>query len=245
MLDIFRFSLYNLLNASDKEYFASGGDHTVMSEELFEKLTKAIIDGNEKDAIRLCRDAVGKGLAAGSVLEHGLLPGIRKVGELFSTGEYYLPELLVSGMTMQAAVAELEPLLIAGGASSQAGKYLIGTVQGDIHDIGKNIVMMLLKGNGWDVTDLGVDVSPEKICRAIAEGDYDVFGMSALLTVTLPAAEDTVKAIVKAGLRDKIKIMVGGAPVTQEFADKIGADGYAKDAFEAVNKAFGLMGRTP
>jgi len=215
-----------------------------MSEELFERLTKAIIDGQDKDAVSFCREAIEKGLTARSVLENGLLPGIRKVGELFSAGEYYLPELLISGMTMQSAVAELEPLLNSGGSQFHAGKYLIGTVKGDIHDIGKNIVMMMLKGNGWEVTDLGVDVSPEKICEAIAEGDYDVFGMSALLTVTLPAADEAVKAISKAGLRDKIKIMVGGAPVTQEFADKIGADGYAKDAFEAVNKAFSLIGKT-
>jgi len=215
-----------------------------MSEELFERLTKAIIDGKDKDAVSFCREAIEKGLTARSVLEDGLLPGIRKVGELFSAGEYYLPELLISGMTMQAAVAELEPLLNVVGSQFRTGKYLIGTVKGDIHDIGKNIVMMMLKGNGWEVTDLGVDVAPEKICAAIAEGDYDVFGMSALLTVTLPAADETVKAISKAGLRDKIKIMVGGAPVTQDFADRIGADGYAKDAFEAVNKAFSLIGKT-
>jgi len=216
----------------------------MMSEELFERLTKAIIDGKDKDAVSFSREAIEKGLTARSVLENGLLPGIRKVGELFSAGEYYLPELLISGMTMQAAVAELEPLLNSGGSQFRTGKYLIGTVKGDIHDIGKNIVMMMLKGNGWEVTDLGVDVAPEKICTSIAEGDYDVFGMSALLTVTLPAADETVKAISKAGLRDKIKIMVGGAPVTQDFADKIGADGYAKDAFEAVNKAFSLIGKT-
>jgi len=241
-LDIPAVSLYTHRANRASVQVAAGG--TTMSEALFERLTKAVIDGNEKDAVSLCRDAVGKGLAARSVLENGLLPGIRKVGELFSTGEYYLPELLISGMTMQAAVAELEPLLNAGGVQSKAGKYLIGTVQGDIHDIGKNIVMMMLKGNGWEVTDLGVDVSPDKICAAIAEGGYDVFGMSALLTVTMPAADEAVKAIVKAGLRDKIKIMVGGAPVTQEFADKIGADGYAKDAFEAVNKAFSLVAGT-
>ncbi|HPC86309.1 MAG TPA: corrinoid protein [Smithellaceae bacterium] len=215
-----------------------------MSEDILKRLTQAVMDGNEKDAVRFCREAMERGLPARSVLENGLLPGIRKVGELFSAGEYYLPELLISGMAMQAAVAELEPLLNAGGAKTSVGKYLIGTVKGDIHDIGKNIVMMMLKGNGWEVTDLGVDVPPEEICRAIAEGDYDIFGMSALLTVTMPAADETVQAIVKAGLRDKIKIMIGGAPITREFAAKIGADGYAKDAFEAVNKALDLINRT-
>jgi methylmalonyl-CoA mutase cobalamin-binding domain/chain len=211
-----------------------------MNKDLFKIMTDAIISGKEKDAVLFCRNAVEKGIDARSVLEEGLMPGIRKVGELFSVGEYYLPELLISGMAMQAAVAELEPFLNASGAKFNAGKYLIGTVKGDIHDIGKNIVIMMLKGNGWEVTDLGVDVLPEKICAEIAEGDYDVFGMSALLTVTLPAADETVKAIAKAGLRDKIKIMVGGAPVTREFADRIGADGYAKDAFEAVNVALRL-----
>jgi 5-methyltetrahydrofolate--homocysteine methyltransferase len=212
-----------------------------MGEELLKKLTRSIIDGDDKDAVSYSREAVNKGIAPRIILEDGLMPGIRKVGEMFSKGEYFLPELLISGMAMQAAVAELEPFLNAGGMKFLTGKYLIGTVKGDIHDIGKNIVIMMLKGNGWDVTDLGVDVSPEKICATIAEGDYDVFGMSALLTVTLPAADETVKAIVKAGLRDKIKIMVGGAPVTQDFADRIGADGYAKDAFETVNKAFNLI----
>jgi len=215
-----------------------------MSNDIFEKLTSAIIEGKDKEAISFCREAVGKGMTARAVLENGLMPGIRKVGELFSIGEYFLPELLISGMAMQAAVAELEPLLNAGGSQFHTGKYLIGTVRGDIHDIGKNIVSMMLKGNGWEVTDLGVDVPPEKICAAIAEGDYDIFGMSTLLTVTMPAADEAINAIRKAGLRDKIKIMIGGAPVTQEFADKIGADGYAKDAFEAVNVAVSLKGKT-
>jgi 5-methyltetrahydrofolate--homocysteine methyltransferase len=124
------------------------------------------------------------------------------------------------------------------------GKFLIGTVKGDIHDIGKKIVIMMLKGNGWEVTDLGVDVPPEKVCEAIKNGDYDIFGMSTLITVTMPAARETINAIEKAGLRKKLKIMIGGAPVTQEFADKIGADGYAKDASEAVAKALRLLGRT-
>jgi 5-methyltetrahydrofolate--homocysteine methyltransferase len=214
-----------------------------MSNELFERLAKAVIEGNDKDAVHFCRVAVEKNLTARDILEKGLMSGIREVGELFSKGEYFLPELLVSGMAMQAATVEIEPLLNAGGSNYHVGKYLIGTVQGDIHDIGKNIVIMMLRGNGWEVTDLGVDVSPEKICSAIEEGDYDVFGMSALLTVTMRAAHETIQAIIEAGLRDKIKIMIGGAPVTQEYADKIGSDGYAKDAFEAVKKALVLTGK--
>lgn len=215
-----------------------------MSIELFKKLKTAVIEGNVETAVAACGEAVEQGLTAMDILEKGLMPGIREVGELFSKGEYFLPELLVSGMAMQTAVAELEPLLEAGGSDYHVGKYLIGTVKGDIHDIGKNIVIMMLKGNGWDVTDLGVDVPPEKICEEISKGDYDVFGMSSLLTVTMPVAEQTIQAITEAGLRNKIKIMVGGAPVTQEFADEIGADGYAKDAFEAVNKALALTGKT-
>jgi len=214
-----------------------------MKNELFKKLAEAVIKGNDKDAVDFCKEAVKKGLTARDILENGLMSGIREVGEFFSKGDYFLPELLISGMAMQAAVAELEPLLNEGGSDYHVGKYLIGTVKGDIHDIGKNIVIMMLKGNGWEVTDLGVDVSPEKICSEIAQGDYDVFGMSTLLTVTMPAANETIQAITKAGLRDKIKIMIGGAPVTQEYADQIGADGYAKDAFEAVNKALALTGK--
>lgn len=215
---------------------------TIMSiEELLEKLSQAVIEGRQQEAVELCEEALKNGAEAKRILEDALLPGIRKVGELFGAGEYFLPELMISGITMQSAVEVLEPLLTAGGSQYRMGKYLIGTVEGDIHDIGKNIVALILKANGWTVTDLGVDVPSELFCRTIQEGDYDIVGMSALLTVTLPAMEETMEAIVKAGLRDKIKIMVGGAPVTQDFADKIGADAYAKDAFEAVNKALRLI----
>ena len=141
---------------------------------------------------------------------------------------------------MSEAVDIIQPLL-GEGAGSHTGRYLIGTVKGDIHDIGKNIVVMMLKGNGWEVTDLGVDVPPAKICEAIQNENYDIFGMSTLLTVTMPSAAETIDAIKEAGLRDKIKIMIGGAPVTQEFADRIGADEYAKDAWEAVTKAKNLL----
>jgi len=211
-----------------------------MTIELFEKLTKSIIEGNHEESLRLTEEAIEKNIPANSILQEGLIPGIKTVGELFSNGEYFLPELLVSGKAMSRAVDRIEPLLSKKEAF-HIGRYLIATVKGDIHDIGKNIVIMMLKGNGWDVTDLGVDVSPEKVCNAIREGDYDIFGMSTLLTITMPAANETVEAIKEAGLREKVKIMIGGAPVTQDFADRIGADEYAKDAWEAVTKAQQLV----
>ena len=171
------------------------------------------------------------------------MPAIATVGKLFGSGEYFLPELLRAGKAMQLAVDQIEPLLTKGERNRQVGRYLIGTVKGDIHNIGKNIVIMMLKGTGWEVTDLGVDVAPETFCSAIREGDYDILGMSTLITVTMPAARQTVEAITEAGFRDKVKIMIGGAPVTQEFADKIGADEYAVDAWEAITKANNLVSK--
>lgn len=211
-----------------------------MGTEILEQISKSVIEANRNEVVRLTKQAIQDGISGVVILEEGLLPGIKVVGERFSKGEYYLPELLVSGKAMRSAVEQLEPLLTAG-SGSHAGKFLIGTVKGDIHDIGKNIVAMMLKANRWDVTDLGVDVPPEKVCDAIKGGDYDIFGMSTLLTLTMPAAHETIEAIKEAGLRDKIKIMIGGAPITQEFADKIGADEYAQDVWEAVTKAQRLV----
>lgn len=211
-----------------------------MGTEILEQIRKSVIEGNRNEVDRLTEQAIQDGISAVVILDEGLIPGIRVVGQRFSEGEYYLPELLVSGKAMRSAVQQLEPLLSTGSGSC-TGKFLIGTVKGDIHDIGKNIVAMMLKGNRWDVTDLGVDVPPEKVCDAIKGGDYDIFGMSTLLTLTMPAAYETVEAIKEAGLRDKIKIMIGGAPITQEFADKIGADEYAQDVWEAVEKAQRLV----
>jgi 5-methyltetrahydrofolate--homocysteine methyltransferase len=214
-----------------------------MSTELLKKLNKSIIEANISEAVSLTDEALKAGLSVKAILQEGLMPGIKTVGELFSNGEYYLPELLISGKAMQAAVNQIAHLINEGEKYFNVGKYLIATVKGDVHDIGKNIVVMMLKSNGWKVTDLGVDVTPEKICEAIKDGDFDIFGMSTLLTLTMTAAQQTIEAINKAGLRDKIKIMIGGAPVTQEFADKIGADAYGKDAFEAVTKALSLIGK--
>lgn len=214
-----------------------------MSSELLGRLSKAVIEGETVEAVALTKQAIRQGLSPEVIMNEGLIPGIRTAGELFGQGEYYLPELLVSGKAMQTAVAQIEPLLIQGRGEFHIGKFLIGTVKGDVHDIGKNIVIMMLKGNGWEVTDLGVDVTADKVVGALKDGAYDVFGLSTLLTSTMPAARETIDAIKEAGLRDKIKIMIGGAPVTQEFADMIGADAYGRDAVEAVRKAQGLLGQ--
>lgn len=212
-----------------------------MTAQLFDKLSKSIIKGKVEEAVNLTKETIQENISPNAILQEALMPGIKAVGEYFSKGEYYLPELLLSGKAMQAAVDQLEPLFVKAGKDFHVGKFLIGTVKGDIHDIGKNIVIMMLKGIGWEVTDLGVDVPPEKYCSTLKEGDYDICGISTLLTVTMPAAGQTIKAIEEAGLRDKVKIMIGGAPVTQEFANKIGADEYANDAWEGALKAKSLL----
>ncbi|MFC1885874.1 B12-binding domain-containing protein [Thermodesulfobacteriota bacterium] len=212
-----------------------------MAVEILENLKKSIVEGNRVESVSFMEKAIQDGVPSEKIIHEGLVPGIGTVGELFGKGEYYLPELLVSGKAMQAALDVIEPILANRGESYHVGNFLIGTVKGDLHDIGKNIVIMMLKGNGWKVTDLGVDVPSDKICSVIKDGDYDVLGISALLTVTLPMAAETIEAIKNEGLRDSIKIMIGGAPVTQEFCDRIGADEYAKDAWEAVTKAQSLI----
>ena len=211
-----------------------------MTEEILKNLGKAVLEGDAENILALADSAIDGGVPVEDVLKKGLIPGIRRVGELFNSGEYFLPELIVSGKTMQKAVDPLNPMLGNRG-SSGAGKFLIGSVKGDAHDIGKNLVIMMLKNNGWDVTDLGVDIPPEQFCTALQAGDYDIFGMSSLLTMTMPSAAETIKVLEEAGLRDKVKIMIGGAPVTQDYADQIGADAYGRDAWEAVTKADKLL----
>jgi len=206
-------------------------------------IENSIIEGDTTKAVELTRSALEAGIPAKDVLDKALIPGIGKVGELFSKGQYFLPELLISGEAMKAAVDELKPILSQAGVPA-TGRYLIGTVQGDVHDIGKNIVAMMLEGNGWEVTDLGVDVSPERFCTAIKEGDFDIVGMSALLTTTMTKQAETIRALKTTGLREAVRVMVGGAPVTQEYANEIGADAYAADAVQAVKKAAILVGIT-
>ena len=198
----------------------------------FKELSKAVVEGETELTIELTRKA----------LDEGIIPGLKETGELFENGEYFLPELLISGEAASSALELIEPSLSAGNVPSQ-GKIAIGTVEGDIHNIGKNIVIMMLKGNGWEVTDLGVDVSAEEFCSAVKEGDFQILALSSLLTMTMPNTVKTIEALQSAGLRGNILIMVGGAPTTQKWADEIGADGYADDAPGAVRVATALVAK--
>jgi len=206
-------------------------------------LGKAVIEGDTDAAFALTKKALEANVPASEILDKGLIPGLREVGDLFEKGEYFLPELIVSGDAVAQALELLAPVL-SKEDTPHVGKFLIGTVQGDVHDLGKNIVIMMLKGNGWEVTDLGVDISPEEFCAAIDKGDFQVLGMSSLLTMTMPNAVKTIETLKAAGLRDKVKIMVGGAPTTPEWADKIGADAYAKDGPTAAKVAATLVGKS-
>jgi len=204
-------------------------------------ITRSLVEMDIARTEELTRAAIDAGVPAGEILEKGLVAGMQTIGERFEAGEIFLPELLMSGEAMKAALNLLGPLLASQpGGQRFAGKAAVGTVQGDIHDIGKNIVIMMLEGNGWEVIDLGVDVSPEDFCTAVRDNDFQVLGLSALLTMTMGNQARTIEALKAAGLRDKVKVVIGGAVCTQSFADQIGADGYAADASDAVRK-FALM----
>lgn len=208
-----------------------------------DEIRKAIVEGDGDTVLGLTKVALDENVPAKEILDNALVPGIQKVGELFETGEYFLPELVMAGDAMTRALELIDPILGKEDAP-RIGKFLIGTVKDDVHDIGKNIVVMMLKGNGWEVTDLGVDIPPEEFRSAVEKGDFNVLGLSSLLTMTMARAAETIDALKAAGLRDKIKIMVGGAPVTQDWADKVGADGYAADAPAAVKVAAALVGKS-
>ena len=206
----------------------------------FDELTKVVVSGDSDASLELTKQAMDAGISAREILGKGLLPAMEIIGEQFENEEVWFPELLMAANVMKAAVVLLEPEL-SKNKIPPIGKYVIGAVEGDAHDIGKNIVKMMLEQNGWEVTDLGTDVPIEKFCSIIKEDSFDILGLSALLTITMPVMADVIKALRAAGLRDKVKIMVGGAPLTQSFADQIGADAYAKDAVEATRKAKSLI----
>jgi 5-methyltetrahydrofolate--homocysteine methyltransferase len=174
-------------------------------------------------------------------VDKGLIAAMDEVGDRFSKGLIFVPQMLRSAKTMKECMKLLEPLFQEGDVTSK-GKVLIGTVKGDLHDIGKNLVAMMMEGAGFTITDLGVDVSPEKFVQKAQEVEPDIVGMSALLSTTMPSMPETIEALEKAGMRDKVKVMIGGAPVTEKYAREIKADSYASDAGSAVNKAKELLG---
>ncbi len=206
---------------------------------VINEIYQAVIDGQAKTAVAKVTEALGSGVAPDIILNEGLIAAMRKVGQLFEEGEYFVPEMLIAARAMTAALQVLKPRLIEQGVKP-IGKVAIGTVKGDLHDIGKNLVAMMLEGSGFEIMDLGVDVSPEKFVEAVRSG-AKVVAISALLTTTMTNMKSTVDAIREAGLRDQTRIVVGGAPVTQAYAEQIGADGYASDASSAVRKINELL----
>ena len=204
-------------------------------------IKQAVIEGEDKQVVDLTRRALDEGHSAESVLNDALIVGMGEVGELFEQGEYFVPELLLSARAMQAAMGVLRPLLSAS-SYQPLGKVVMGTVQGDLHDIGKKLVAMMLEGSGFEVIDLGTDVAPDRFVETVEESGAQIVGLSALLTTTLPAMEATVSALREAG-PVRVKVMIGGAPVTSAYAQSIGADGYAPDASSAVALARRLVGK--
>ncbi|MDY6875323.1 MAG: corrinoid protein [Chloroflexota bacterium] len=206
-----------------------------------EQIAERLYDGDDDAVAELTQKALDEGLMPAEVLEGGLLAGMDEVGVDFRDGELFVPEVLIAARAMHAGMDVLRPLLAEGDVLS-AGKVLMGTVEGDLHDIGKNLVAMMLEGGGFEIVDLGTDIPPDKFIEAIRTEQPHLVGLSALLTTTMAAMKRTVDALVEAGVREQVKVMVGGAPVTRAFADEIGADGYAPDAASAVELARSLVG---
>jgi 5-methyltetrahydrofolate--homocysteine methyltransferase len=209
-----------------------------MSETL-QEVYQVVLKGDINGAAGVVQKAIDEGLSADEILNSGLIAAMKEVGRLFEEGEFFVPEMLIAAHAMQGGLNLLRPLLVDSGIQP-AGKVLMGTVKGDLHDIGKNLVSMMLEGAGFEVVDLGTDVAVETFVDKVKEG-ADILGLSALLTTTMPSMKTTIQALNDAGLRDSVKIIVGGAPVTQEYADEIGADGYAIDASRATVLAQSLM----
>jgi 5-methyltetrahydrofolate--homocysteine methyltransferase len=209
-------------------------------EEILKGLYDETLLGNAPVVLELTNTGLAEGLTPETILFDALIPSLEEVGARFERGDFFVPEMLIAGKAMAGALEVLRPLLALTGAET-IGKFVMGTVKGDVHDIGKNLVNIMLEGAGFEVIDLGVQVAPEKFIAAIEEHEPDIVGFSAFLTTTMPMFKANMNALEKAGLRDKVIVMVGGAPVTQEYADAVGADGYAADASQAVKLAKKLI----
>ena len=197
-------------------------------------IATAVIRGDAAGAARLTQQALEQGLAPGNIFQHSLIPAMTTVGEKMQSGEFYIPEVLLAAKAMKAAAEVLRPLITGGGAARPLGKVVLGTVQGDLHDIGKNLVGMMLEGAGFEVVDLGTSVPAPRFVEAARETGARVVGLSALLTTTMLHMKEVIQCLDQAGCRGEVKVIVGGAPVTQRFADQIGADGYSPNAPGAV-----------
>jgi len=207
--------------------------------DTMQKIATNLYKGEDEEVAELVQEALDQGMAPGEILASGLIAGMDEVGRDFKAGDLFVPEVLMAARAMHAGMNILRPLLAESDVPS-AGKYIIGTVQGDLHDIGKNLVKMMLEGAGFQTIDLGTNIKPEEFVAAVQEHQPQLLGMSALLTTTMPGMKATIEALEEAGLRDAVKIMVGGAPVTAAFAEQIGADAYAPDAGSAVDVARSL-----
>ena len=212
-----------------------------MTDDVCEHLALAVINGEPEEAEVLAKEALEKGLDPLVCITDGLTAGIQQVGKLFASGEYFLPELVIGAKAMKVAMAVLEPKLVGEKKRETVGRVVLGTVEGDMHEIGKTLVGTMLTANGFHVTDIGVDRKPDGFIAAIKEAGADIVGASALLTTTMAQQKRLIDSLEEAGIRDKVKVMVGGAPVTAHFADQIGADGYAEDAISTVDLAFRLL----
>lgn len=209
---------------------------------VLEELKESVIAGNESKVVEYTKQALDEGVDLEKILNEGFIPGMDVVGDLFQANEIYVPEMLISAKAMKAGMKILEPLLTEAGVEP-IGKVVIGTVKGDLHDIGKNLVAMMLEGGGFEVIDAGVDVTSQKFINLVKENKPDILCVSALLTTTMGEIKNVIDAFEENGLRDDIKIMVGGAPLSEEYAKEVGADGYTPDAASAVDLAKKLVGR--
>jgi 5-methyltetrahydrofolate--homocysteine methyltransferase len=209
-------------------------------EAVLQEIYDNVMNGQAGAVEEGVRDALQAGIEAPVILNEGMIAAMAEVGRLFEEGEYFVPEMLIAARAMQAGLAVLKPQLIESDVQS-TGRVVIGTVKGDLHDIGKNLVAMMLEGAGFEIFDLGTDVSPERYVQAARDTDAHIVAMSALLTTTMPAMESTIAALQEAGIRELVRVMVGGAPITQDYANRIGADGFAPDASRAVTAAKALV----